>query len=435
MKGFYIRVDLEEMLDANPLFFLITVFNMITYFLMVILSLFFNQNRFETVLLIASFFLATLFFLYEKQKSGNPITVYLFLTVFYIVLFPITFVMNCHEARDMPLFFMLGIIITAVLLMGKKRAWFLFAEIAVYIASFLYAAASSHENEWKALPSVVYIRLLLAVILTGSMGGILLKYRNRMLLDKIRKSSAEAWHARQASRARDIFMGNVSHEIKKPLQTIVETSEMLLGFDLDSQQKENVFYIENAASKLSEVVEEISQYTLNNLLSEETVEEKDAERFYESILQTTNRSTGMKQIDFTCPEAVVMVVDDNLINLEIICSMLEQYQCSILSADSGMACLNLLGEEKVDLIFLDYMMPDMDGVETLQHIRALENENQSIAAIALTANEESGAKEFFLTAGFADYITKPINRKILHQVMVDRLMPGMEKEEACDRER
>ena len=121
---------------------------------------------------------------------------------------------------------------------------------------------------------------------------------------------------------------------------------------------------------------------------------------------------------FTCPEAHIMVVDDNVVNLEVATSMLNRYQAQVSVAASGKECLKLLRTEPVDLIFLDYMMPEMDGIDTLKNIRALEDPKlEKVPIIALTANAVSGAREMFLDAGFDEYISKPIERDKFEKVL------------------
>ncbi len=113
--------------------------------------------------------------------------------------------------------------------------------------------------------------------------------------------------------------------------------------------------------------------------------------------------------DFICPRTRVMIVDDNRTNLMVAEGILAKFRMQIISASSGRECLNRLQEEPVDLIFLDYMMPEMDGIDTLQHIRAMKEEwAEKVPIIALTANAVSGAKEMLMGAGFDDYISKPI---------------------------
>lgn len=121
---------------------------------------------------------------------------------------------------------------------------------------------------------------------------------------------------------------------------------------------------------------------------------------------------------FICPEAHIMVVDDNIVNLEVATSMLNRYQAKVSVAASGKECLKMLRTEPVDLIFLDYMMPEMDGIDTLKNIRALGNPKlETVPIVALTANAVSGAREMFLEAGFNEYISKPIEREAFDNVI------------------
>ena len=128
--------------------------------------------------------------------------------------------------------------------------------------------------------------------------------------------------------------------------------------------------------------------------------------------------------EFECPEAKIMVVDDNLINLEVAVELLKKYTSQIITAVSGKECLQTLQEEQVDLIFLDYMMPEMDGIETLKNIRALDIPGvEKIPVVALTANVVSGAREMFLSAGFDDYISKPTEIDKFEKVLKEHLDP------------
>ncbi len=117
----------------------------------------------------------------------------------------------------------------------------------------------------------------------------------------------------------------------------------------------------------------------------------------------------IKKGGFICPEAHILVVDDNLTNLNVVSGLLRKYEADVITATSGAECLATIQQEKVDLIFLDYMMPEMDGIDTLLKMREIENEDiQKIHVIALTANVISGAREMFMEAGFDDYISKPV---------------------------
>lgn len=140
---------------------------------------------------------------------------------------------------------------------------------------------------------------------------------------------------------------------------------------------------------------------------------------------STIRRIGYKG-GFICPSARVMVVDDNLVNLEVATSLLKRYQAQVSVAASGKECLKMLQQEPVDFIFLDYMMPEMDGIDTLKNIRALkEPQLEQVPIVALTANAVSGAREMFLEAGFDEYISKPIERDKFEKILRSYLPEDM----------
>jgi CheY-like chemotaxis protein len=125
---------------------------------------------------------------------------------------------------------------------------------------------------------------------------------------------------------------------------------------------------------------------------------------------------------FICPDAKIMVVDDNMINLEVASGILKKYQAQVVLATSGKECLCYLEENRVDFIFLDYMMPEMDGIDTLKNIRELhEKTGEKVPVVALTANAVSGAREMFLSAGFDEYISKPIELEKFERVLRELL--------------
>jgi CheY-like chemotaxis protein len=111
----------------------------------------------------------------------------------------------------------------------------------------------------------------------------------------------------------------------------------------------------------------------------------------------------------------ILVVDDNLVNLKLTQRLLEGYKATIDTAKSGNECIEKIKETKYDLIFLDHMMPEMDGVATLNIIK--QSKYSIPPVIALTANSYSGIKEKYLEEGFNDYLAKPINYKDLNKLM------------------
>lgn len=124
--------------------------------------------------------------------------------------------------------------------------------------------------------------------------------------------------------------------------------------------------------------------------------------------------TESQKETFIAPDRRILVVDDVKMNLKVVEGLLKESRIRVDSVTSGKAALDLVQRTRYDVIFLDHMMPDMDGVETLRHMRLLSgNLNRMTPVIMLTANAIIGAKEFYLKEGFSDYLSKPIKESEL----------------------
>ncbi len=121
---------------------------------------------------------------------------------------------------------------------------------------------------------------------------------------------------------------------------------------------------------------------------------------------------------FTAPEAHVLVVDDNEMNRKVVAELLRHTLMHVTTVESGAQVLDLVQKEHFDLIFMDHMMPVMDGIETLHNMKDLDNcLCTDTPVIVLTANAISGAREMYLSEGFDDFITKPIDGEKLENVV------------------
>lgn len=632
----------------------------------------------------------------EKVKRRERLEeIYCF--IMYILIIPAILNLSDMAICVFPCYLITGIVFTAVIMKGRKMIIFLLIECIVDVAC-IYRAIVIHDVWQKPQMqngTVLYIRVLSSIFLTGIVCGLLIAYRNRCLKKEIVLSSAMEKKAEQQNFAKNMFMVNVSHEIRTPLNAILGTTELLLDLDTNDKVKESVFYISNSSKALLSITNDLMDFSkidsdsikieckeydfreifndlinmfsvrfadcnvevfvgiapdipvklygdgakikqiilnymttivknlsggkifmqvfckektereielsvsieakgtfkcLNSttdeqnglaltgavlhrgeklcqtiieamggkvqitedgyhrnyqfevvqyyesdeplvekhkydknriLLYENTDDQKKAftkvlqdlgvtyvqvdvnDVFYREcvkpeythILLASERYDGMREqlkellepqklilikagmfsyddemikstvirpinclsIDallsgkknfavrevdyngkFECPDAKVMVVDDNVINLEVAGELLKKYKAQVITAVSGKECLNFLQEEKVDFIFLDYMMPEMDGIDTLRNIKALGiPELENVPIVALTANAVSGAREMFLDAGFDEYISKPIEiskfEKVLKECMApEKIVYISDKEEAYE---
>lgn len=119
-----------------------------------------------------------------------------------------------------------------------------------------------------------------------------------------------------------------------------------------------------------------------------------------------------------CPGVSVLVVDDEPMNRMVAEGIFKDYQMNVKTAGSGKEAIEICGKEDFDLIFIDHMMPEMDGVETLKQLRRLKAESSHMfTAIAFTANAVSGAREMFFREGFDEFVSKPVEYPELERVL------------------
>ncbi len=118
-----------------------------------------------------------------------------------------------------------------------------------------------------------------------------------------------------------------------------------------------------------------------------------------------------EDFDFVAPKAEILVVDDNAINLTVAKGLLNPLEMKIETALSGKDAVLMVTDKRYDIIFMDHMMPEMDGVETTRVIRRLLGNNGQVPIIALTANAVEGTAEMFISEGMNDFVTKPIEMR------------------------
>jgi signal transduction histidine kinase/FixJ family two-component response regulator/HPt (histidine-containing phosphotransfer) domain-containing protein len=164
-------------------------------------------------------------------------------------------------------------------------------------------------------------------------------------------------------------------------------------------------YVDSVLEVGSTFIVEIPQGIEDNTPIGRIESEQGVERFEESSV--------------IAPTGNILVIDDNRENLEVIKLLLKRTLLQIDTGLSGSECLKMVRNKPYDIIFMDYMMPYMNGIETLKKLR--ENRIET-PVVALTANATVGAKKLFLTSGFSDYISKPIIWKELENVII-KLLP------------
>ena len=124
--------------------------------------------------------------------------------------------------------------------------------------------------------------------------------------------------------------------------------------------------------------------------------------------------------DIIAPNAHALIVDDNEMNLNVISGLLESTKIKVNTALSGPAALDLMENKRFDIILLDQMMPGMNGIDTLNAMKS-RYDMRGVSVIALTADAVSGAREFYLDAGFNDYLSKPVKAADLEKALLKHI--------------
>ncbi|SFB06831.1 Signal transduction histidine kinase [Acetitomaculum ruminis DSM 5522] len=149
------------------------------------------------------------------------------------------------------------------------------------------------------------------------------------------------------------------------------------------------------------------------------VEVLNGEDEYEKVITDTAYT-----VNFTAPKAEVLIVDDNLVNLTVAKGLLEPFKMHIDTARSGKTAIEMVMKKDYDIVFMDHMMPEMDGIEATANIRQLPDKKYwKLPIIALSANAVNGAKELFLSSNMNDFIAKPIAMSDMTQKLLRWLPP------------
>lgn len=234
---------------------------------------------------------------------------------------------------------------------------------------------------------------------------------------------------------RELYRHSVSKALKKlGCNCVACANQSELYANINKMQYD---YILTAALHLEKVQALIAKYNLSvpvaafvdygETVSDHTV---DVIPFPINCLQLSALLNGYSESEnsvkhseevssFEAPTARVLLVDDNPVNLQVAKGLMKPYKFEIDTADNGMEALAMVKLKNYDLVFMDHMMPEMDGVDTTIAIRQLNGEYyKSLPIIALTANVLAGTKEMFIREGMDDFLAKPIEVNKLVQLLI-----------------
>ncbi len=205
---------------------------------------------------------------------------------------------------------------------------------------------------------------------------------------------------------------------KEALSEIADSQNVFLFVEKSVLNEELEEYIKNEPSITTILLvnyNDMNQYDFSRMLyvkkplytlNETMIFNREALRYYEN-------SSGDTNLDFTAPEAKILIVDDNAVNLTVAEGLLEPLKMQIDTALSGKEAVGKISVHHYDIVFMDHMMPELDGIETVHIIRRFHKEYDNVPIIALTANAMDGMQDMFLKEGMNDFIAKPIEFRTL----------------------
>lgn len=210
------------------------------------------------------------------------------------------------------------------------------------------------------------------------------------------------------------------------LDKLLHTVKLTHLFVGEEEYEENKAFIEEAAKTVTVAV--VANGSL--VLPENSYARIMEKPFYcfpvAAILNENSEGTERSSGKMYCPGVKALVVDDESMNLTVAKSIFGRYGMEVFTAESGAKAVEMCRENAYDIVFMDHMMPGMDGVEAMKRIRSDEHRLKSnMPIVALTANAVSTAREMFLSEGFDGFVSKPIDLAELERVMRKVLPPSM----------
>ena len=268
-------------------------------------------------------------------------------------------------------------------------------------------------------------------------------------LETARNDEAKALERLRASdEAKSRFLTHLSHEIKTPLNSILGFSDEIIRADVSPDVRKNAENVYKGARRLNQFFSDI----VNNMAESGELDESglislekytdelgkkiaapkrakpEAKSGKELHLSTDNPDWNEDHSTYR-----LLCVDDNELNLELLIRTLKSYGFTVDGAVNGAAAIELIESNSYDAIFMDHMMPVMDGVETLHRIRE-ERLCDNTPVIVVTANDVKGEREKYLNEGFDEYVPKPFSGETLIDTLRKVLDIKVEEEPVDEKE-
>lgn len=300
-----------------------------------------------------------------------------------------------------------------VSVMHNSKKWIV--STAVLSASFsgLFSSDILDVPKWQYIDIPNWANSLYAIETTAYLAII------TVLLFMIRQAADSANEAKVAKeQAKSAFLANMSHELRTPLNAVVGFNQMILDA---SHEKEVLAYAEKireSGNKLTSILDSVFDYS-----------EKEIAGSIVASTNEDNKITDEMIHNFTAEGAHILAVDDVSINLTIFKGLLKETKLNIDTAMNAEEAISLVKDNHYDMIFMDYMMPVIDGLEALKQMKQGGYVSDFTPVVVFTANAVSDSNEKYVALGFSDFLAKPLTEKSLKSMLIKYLPDNLKKYE------
>ena len=351
---------------------------------------------------------------YSYDEAGNAVHGALFVPVVYMV----------------PLFY---VVMGTLLVFFQKKKFtkvqrtFMSIGLIAIIAIFL---AQSGRNESTLMIFYIGSIGMLMLFLTLESPDHLRLLKTVEELEKVRIGEKKALDKiKEADEANSKLLVHLSHEMKTPVNAILGYSDAIIKSDVSDEVRDNAANVFKGAKRLNQFMNELTDYASDrNRLSETMMpyyveyDKAGSDKFDEldpSDLRSAERIIHEnRRYSFRRDSAQykILCVDDNELNLDLLVRIVASFGFSVDSAVNGKEALDMVKKTSYDMIFMDHMMPIVDGVEAM-HIMRDDGLCDFTPIIVVTANAVRGEKEKYLREGFDSYIPKPFSNGSILRVI------------------
>lgn len=268
-----------------------------------------------------------------------------------------------------------------------------------------------HMLEWG---EEIYELRTESIIEHGEKSGMMLWFINQT------QQLKQMEELRTANEIKQNILIQISHRLRTPMNAMLGMNEMILRESKEEQVLEYAKETEKAGEQMLALIEK-AIYEAEKATGEEISGHSDVPNrrraYVTADIDTTANTDRTKQIS-DLSNKWILAADDNATNLKVLKHLLKKTNVHLETVIGGEAAIEACRKRNYDLIFLDHLMPQPDGIATLHRIQEdAAGKNRYTTVIVLTANALPGAEQMYLKEGFSDYITKPIKPKELERLL------------------